>query len=290
MKRHNGLAGVITWLACMALSPSAQPAVMSTVSLGSLRAELTDLDLADGRAPSLSFSSRGLEDNLIYAEAIGAGSAYSDHFGSSLFEPAARGAVVGGVSAAASLRGRGAFEGSFMQAGGAALSPGSFYAGVLAPRAGERSNFTLSPNTRLVVSGLANAALQTSVGGSEWADVYVRLWLGGPGADGGSGFQGTTDEIHLLVGLDAAGQYGATGQADSVSDRLFSVSFANRTALPMDGNLEMFVAANGASAVLPAIPEPGTAWLLGAGLGVLAALRRRQSKPICPAARCSHRE
>ncbi len=275
MKRLNAMLGVIVVWAATGPGNPALAAAVSMVSFGNLRAELTDLDVADGVAPSLSFFSAGVFDNYVYAEVQGDSSVVSDHFGSTLFEPASRSAAAGAVSALASISGNGTLGGTFIQAAGMALGPGAFFSEVYVPLGEVPANFTLTPNTRLVVSGLVNASVQTTIGAGEAADAEVQLLLSGPSADGGPGFQNSFDEIGLALAPPAEGPGTPGGQSDALSDQLLSVSFVNATAAPMTGRLESLVFANGSSVVLPAIPEPGTAWLMLAGLlGLAMALRR----------------
>ncbi len=275
MKRLNAMLGVIGVLVAHGFGAPAQAAVISMVSFGSLRAELTDLDAADSVAPSLSFFSAGVFDNYVYAEVQGDTNAVNDHFGSTLFEPASRSAAAGAVSALATISGNGTLGGTFIQAAGMALGPGAYFSEVYVPLGEVPANFMLSPNTRLVISGLVNASVQTTIGAGEAADAAVQLLLSGPRADGGPGFQNSFDEIGLALAAPPEGPGTPGGQSDALSDQQLSVSFVNATAEPMAGRLESLVFANGSNVVLPAIPEPGTAWLMLAGLlGLAMALRR----------------
>lgn len=271
-------------------------AASSSARLWPLAIDLVDLDPDDGVTPSVTFWSRGPDPmwppiaNYGWARALQTASGgWAHDFQDSMpFTPGDAAAQAGWTVSYASLMvlssGDAAGAGLFAEGGASDfLRPedgayASFNAGVVALAGtdsfGNGAGFSLSANTRLVISGEARiegAATWTGhePGRDDQVSTSVRMEI--------KGLDGSQQAIEELAYADFATV--SRTSFDFSYSRTLQLSFENLTDAAVDGTLINRVYVEGTTYAMPSpVPEPGTLSLLAGGLAVIGCI-----------ARCRHR-
>jgi len=281
---HTAVACAMA-MAAVAAMP-AHATATSNASFGNLTITLTDLDLNDGVAPSLSFGpygkpyvavgTHGWGDDYISHEYSKAASTMGGTLSGQLTDPLSSAQVH--LAAANTVAG---FT-SMSTSGQAASTPdghGAYYGYASGSNPSARA-FTLSANTRLTISVAGALSTTTTIGYNLEAD------------------QGEYALASLLLGLTAYNQDGVEtvdsrfyemGSYFNVRDDgttmgehydwngLLSVEYSNLSAFAANGYLDTAVAISGLSAV-GAVPEPETWGMLLAGLALVGTVSRRRGQ------------
>jgi hypothetical protein len=279
--------------ACLTLAGApVWAAASSSATLGNVSITLIDLDTADGIAPSISF----LPGPQGYAGPLISGAAHSFSPGEEFnnFERAGTragaslsdGAHTALASSAASVTGAGTGTGigigfGAMSANGAALSAtdgyGRYESFATVPAAVTGQGFVLSANTmvRFSITGNAQAAYtlgyhaQSAEG--EYASGLLTLLVSGAAADGSGDLidaQRESAVVRSMIGHSAPGPDSASWSG------LLTASYSNLAAHSSLGNF--YAEASAAGFSVSAVPEPETAAMLLAGLGLVGAVARRR--------------
>ena len=264
MKKHAvaAIAGAI-------LGATATPTFASTAlaQLSNFQIQLVDLNLADGIAPTITF--QDLQGGPFVAAESGAPSdVVTDvNVGGVAFGAASSTSARGGASAYSWLSGD-----PFGTGAGATASASTSHAGVYGASTvwlGDGATyvpFTLSADTRLVITADASASAMSTFGGLQadtWASVFLKL-SDATGQDGLSEDRVSAEQ----VGAPASVPF-ATTDAHRIE-----ITFENLSGLSMDGIFSGSVDAY--SADLSPAPEPGGLALMLSGLGMLAWRGRRR--------------
>jgi hypothetical protein len=273
---------VFVLLASVSLSASADGT--AAVSFTGVHFQLIDLAPDDGIAPALTFSG----PNGGSQASAGASTDSEGAVGAHAFDP---------LSVTA-----GPLDGF----GGTAAISGDLFAGTLGMRAGGFSSstlvgsggggnavlyfdnvaglpnlpFTLSPHTRLVISGDATGTATASNDIGDYVSGEVFLGLTDSLADAIAGINTDDDIMVVAAGLDATGNPNL-GSAR----RELSVSFENAGDDPRTGLFTAAVYAG--SSTLSDVPEPASGVLMLAATALLGAMRRRSRGPAAARAQCT---
>ena len=264
------LSTLVAAFAALAVAP-VHAASFATASLSDLKITLFDLKPSDGITPGITFDLRA-NNASVFAE-DSANTRFSEAFGTGPFDLSV---ATPRSSASAAVAGRGPANVTSLTASGSALGPlapggsSSFSARAASPHLSSfaSSEFTLTANTRVKFSGLANLEAITTIGGDESAFASALLDAFGPGPDGrGSQFSNAF--------LDAEISGGAAGV--SLSSGLLTVRFDNQTGGDLAGRLSRDAFVIGSSSV---VPEPETYAMMVAGLGLLGFMLRRRTSAL----------
>jgi len=278
------IASAILVLSALTATP-AFAAGSASVSTGPLVVTLTDLDLTDGIAPSITFFQYGWEQSYVN---VGAGSHYHYVNGASGYAPISDSASDAGNSAAGSVVGDGTALGTTLTA--SSTSPDVYS---LAPSTSSNAyaystvygSFKLSGGTLAIFSINFTAASSgagyyrdavTSDPYGERAEAGASIQVYGRGAFGVDGSSQGSD-VDGGTFMDPPSSGPLTPYDRNVSQSL-KVTFLNLTKGELAGDLEIDAFANSDSTALPAVPEPGTSAMLLAGLAAIGfALRKKRA-------------
>ena len=274
-------------MACMvATSAPALADASSSATFGNLVITLTDLDASDGITPSFTFNVNG--PSFIDSRAEGFGDV-AESYQFQNYAPL-QGALFTGEthsawsSSAGSIMTANNVAGfSAMSAEGAAHSGLAGYGTYSAASIGAtpENTFTLSANTAITFSVLADMRARTSMGYNleadmaEYATAHALLNVGGM-VDGS--FVNDAQERFITAGFDVLDDNTTIGVSNSWSG-LLSASFANTGTTEASGFLQTFVIVDGYSSVwdgVTPVPEPATYAMLLGGLALLGAAGRRR--------------
>jgi hypothetical protein len=261
--RHHVLAPltVAILLAC------STGAIASTAdaSLSSFHIQLIDLDAADGIAPSITFQS--LQGGTFVAAESGTPAHFvtDAHAAGTAFGDAASTSTQGLASAFASLSGDPFGAGAAASATASSSLSGAYGAStVQLGDGGIYASFTLSPETRLVISGDASASAMSTIDdpfADTWASVFLKL-------------TDFTGQDHTSYGAAVAEQFSTLGAPPvaATDARHIEVSFDNLDAASADGIFFGSIDASASDVRPAAVPEPAGSTLALGGLGVLGLL------------------
>ena len=264
MKQH--LVATVVAVASIAGNGSA---IASTAqgSLANFQIQLVDLNASDGIAPSVQFENfQG--GTFVAAESGTTAHHLTDlHAGGSPFGDATSNSMQGAASGFAALSGSAFGAGADATARATASQPGTY--GASSVWLGDGNNyvsFTLSAETRLVISGDASATVMSTLAdpsADAWASVFLKL----------TDFTGVD---HASSGGAEAEQFSTEGgQPFPITDaRHVEISFENLDASSANGIF--FGSVDAATSSVSAVPEPsGMALFATAALGLLALRRKR---------------
>jgi hypothetical protein len=279
MKNHV-VATIAAAIALAAGGPAS--ASTATATLSSFQIRLIDLNTSDDITPSVVFQDfQG--GTFVAAESGTSADHLTDiHAGGSCFGEASSTAAQGVAASFAALSGD-AFGGSADVSGFASASlPGTYSASTV--WLGDGNNyvsFTLSADTRMVISGDASASVTNTFddpSANAFASVFLKL----------TDYTGVDNASY---GSAEAEQYGATGTpASPITDaRHIEISFENLDSASADG---IFFGSVDASASdlspMASVPEPSGIALALAGLGMLGLVRHRRHLAVGAQARSRH--
>ncbi|MEP6789938.1 MAG: PEP-CTERM sorting domain-containing protein [Ramlibacter sp.] len=266
MKHH-----VVAAIAAAALVAVASPALASTAdaTLSNFQIHLVDLNTSDGIAPSVVFQNfQG--GSFVAAESGTSTNHFTDvHAGGIPFGDAASTSVLGTASGEASLSGDPFGAGGTVRASATASQLGTFGASTV--WLGDGNNyvsFTLSADTRLVISGDASVSVMSTIddpSADAWASVFLKL----------------TD----YTGVDNASTGGAVAEQFSTfggtpfpttDARHVEISFDNLDTRSADGIF--FGSVDASTSSLSTVPEPAGLAMFGLAALGLVGLRRRQPR------------
>jgi hypothetical protein len=260
------LSALFAAVLSLAVAP-VQAVSSSSASLSDVAITLFDLNPADGITSGITFAGPG-GSAFVSAQSEG-DSQSSEATGAGPFDLSVSTTL---SSARATLTGTGPANVTSLTASGSAqgpLAPGSdsrFEAYVSAP---SFSSFTVTANTLVSFSALANLEATTTGGvGQEFVNAGAQMVAQGPGP-GGGGFQDSRDRL-------VASEFGPFNGSIKKAG-LLNVSFANLTGSAMVGEVHREVLVGGFSA---AVPEPETYAPMLAGLGLVAFMIRRRRGPV----------
>ncbi len=266
MQKH-----AVATIAVAILSTLASPTFASTAlaQLSDFQIQLIDLNSADAVGPSVTF--QNLQGGTFVAAESGTPSnVVTDvHAGGVPFGPANSTSTHGGGAAYSSLSGDPFGAGANATASASTGVSGAYGASTVWLGDGQvYVPFTLSADTRLVITANASASALSTLAGPDadtWASVFLKL-TDGTGQGGVS-----QDSV-------SAEQFGTTGASPNatIDAHRIEISFENLSSDSMDGIFSGSVDAY--SADLSPVPEPaGMALMLG-GLGMLAWRGRRRDR------------
>lgn len=274
-------------MACMAAA--AGPALAdasSSATFGNLVITLTDLDTGDGIAPSFSFNRNG--PSFIDSRTEGFGDV-AESYQFQNYAPQQGGLFTGETHSAWSsstgsiMTANNVAGFTWMSAQGAAHSGLAGYGTYSAASIGAtpENSFTLSANTAVTFSVMADMQTRTTMGYNleadmaEYATAHALLNVGGM-VDGT--FVNDAQERFIAAGFDVLDDNTTVGVSNGWSG-LLSASFANTGSAETSGFLQTFVIVDGYSAIwdgVTPVPEPGTYAMLLGGLALLGVAGRRR--------------
>ena len=266
MKHHAlaPLAAAILIACCSGASASTAEA-----SLSGLHIQLIDLDATDGIAPSITFQSlQG--GSFIAAESGTPANFLTDvHAGGAPFGSASSTSMQGLASAFAALSGDAYGTGAAASASASSSLFGAYGAStVQLGDGGIYSAFTLSPETRLVISGNASASVMSTIDDAHadtWASVFLKL----------TDFTGVDHQSYGAAEAEQFSTFGAT-PFTTTDARHIEVSFDNFATSAADGIFFGSVDAAASDLAPSSVPEPAGATLALAGLAVLGLRGRKR--------------
>lgn len=282
---------VMHTIAAACLAAAVGPAfasASSSATLGNLVITLTDLNPTDDISPWLSFNN--LSSASLLSETVGYGE-FNDGHVSIRYAPSQGGLVstqtaTDWSSSSASVlasSGLGGFTTLSAQghAGSGLDGYGSYRANASAASS-PFSAFTLSANTKVTFSVVADLKAQTTMGYNLEADMaedaYAVAVLGVWGDVNGI-FQIDSKQHDVVAGFDVRDDNTTVGVSDAWNGDI-EVSFFNYGAVDATGGFQTFVTAEGFSSVwdgVSPVPEPETYAMLLAGLALVGVARRRQA-------------
>lgn len=242
---------------------SSWAATTATGTLSTLGFELTDLDLDDGIAPSISFGN-GISWTLnVYSANQQSGVRENftivDHFG---FPPADLSASVGPATSFASVVGD-----PRQRTAGISTSIHADVAGFSTAAGSIFGQYVLSPNTRLTL--MADVALHGAIDDDRQEEAVASYSLVLRATIGGTSQVGEA-AIVKVIRKDAPG-----GSEAFLFEETMYVDLVNDTAQQVTGSLEAFIFAGGAGIPSP-VPEPAMWVMVLAGLAPLTVFGRRR--------------
>jgi hypothetical protein len=293
LKHLSIVAAVLALPAAPTLAASSSSALLEDFSI-----TLYDLDPTDGITPWITPTLSGRGSTVsVNAQDPNVGIDSLARWTQSAWGPLSIGTTVGFAQASASVSGSPEAGTGRLAASGAAqgVVPGTprydstSFSARAAPFEEYSSSFLLSPYTLAVFSATASVRAQTTVGydpatdGYEYASANVRLSVQGPAPGGGSsGGQSANDSRFVNASATEdydpeTGEFVWSGTTQVIEASPVAVSFTNYSGASLAGSLQAEAFVSGNSAVT-AVPEPGSALLLLAGLagiGQVVARRRR---------------
>ncbi len=257
----------------VALLSAAHATSTADTTLSDFHITLTDLDAADGIAPSLAFDPSSRSAATAAAVAFG-GSLFWQQLGASPFGPVSSSGAMHGIGGSASFAGDPFGAGATLSAHGEAVPGladgiGEDYVNTQTDGLTSISSFVLSPQTQVSFTGLESLAWNASdPRAAAYGEVQLLLfqWL-----------DGEQTSISMDDFLDGWGAGANAAQIGSES-RKVSVTFANATDAAVTVDYGVLVSARASEVDVPPTPmdEPGSAWLLLAGALPLAWRARRR--------------
>lgn len=272
----------------------------SSASLSNLQISLIDLDVNDGITPYITWIQS--EGNFYSQGVARLSDANVGSLGENQFNADgayATGNTAAGYSASftsASISGNGEFIGTSIEASGNSDDIGlsyESYASVGIQNYLNTATFSLSPNTRAIVSGAAGSSSDTTFSPTETnsANTYGRLYAYTSGGSFLTGIEFYSQSFQsgdpLYVGAvnyyysfyDYSTSFQDYSYDTSSFNRGFSLNIDNASSDELAGVLYGSVNAYGSSIAVAAVPEPEAYAMLLGGLGLVgfAARRRRQS-------------
>jgi hypothetical protein len=246
----------------------------ASATLSNFRIELIDLQPDDQIDPYVTF--QNFQGGTFVSAETGVMDAHGVfqrttdlHMGGSIFGAGLSASTMGSSTASASIAGSPLATGASVSASASSNLAGYYAASTVMLGDGTDSvSFTLSPETRMVISGDASATVSSTLD-DDYADAWASVFLSLTDYTGGG----------QLSFANATAEQGSThGNApfSSVDDRHLAVSFENGGSDAVDGIFFGSVDTSTSDIGPPsAVPEPATGALMLAAVGLLACMRRR---------------
>lgn len=276
-------AAALAALAAIAAAP-AHATASSSASFGNLTITLTDLDLNDGVAPSLSFGAygkpyvavgtHGWADDYISHEYAQTASTMGGALAGQLTDPLS--SAQANLAAANTVAGFTAMSTSG-QAASTSDGHGAYYGYASGSNPSARA-FTLSANTRLTVSVAGALSTTTTIGYNLEADqeeYALASLLLGLTAYNQAGVETVDAKSYEMGSYFNVRDDGTTIGEHYDWSGMLSVEYSNLSAAAVNGYLDTAVAVSGLSAV-SAVPEAQTWGMLLAGLALVGTASRRR--------------
>ena len=257
--------------ALLSISAGAEAQASASVTFSGFKFTLIDLDLTDGIDPSISFTGASSADANAYAGSVGA----SSHLDATTFAApvwatvpstptnSATAWMLGAAYAPSS--GATAHADAFNAASptGQSLATIRFKGPAVNP--GSAIDFVLSPHTEVLLTGTLDGSVSSDEFGNEaTASMFAEFDANTP--------QGWKQS---LVGWDVHTAGLARGTPYDMHHDI-SLSFVNDDSTDLHGNMNGSV-----NALVVSVPEPWTATMMLAGIGLLAARGRRWATRPC---------
>ena len=257
----------------------------ATATVGTLTYELIDLDPGDGQAPSVTFIGPNADfPSQISGFARGLPYDYLGHYsenGSSAYAGMARQTDFGASSTRVAITGGPSFDVLAVHSDTSVLMFQQKYNEVLGQGSTGSTRFVLAPMTGIRFSATSHLAATTVIGDggvvneAVLAASFLRMWTLNAGY-----YTADSNEQQAAIANNAIWHTDDMSERHQAMNRVnetaLSLEFSNYSPLSSSGNISFGAWTYGVTLV-PAVPEPAMAWCLGAGLALLALLRRRKS-------------
>jgi hypothetical protein len=256
-----------------ASSQSAHAVATATASISVVSWTLTDLNLADGITPSLTFTGAGTQS---YVYLVGTSSAINQYVPGAYQPTSASGSNVYGSGAASTSANGG--QATMTLKGSTALGTSVSEQAYAYPNF---SNFTLSANTLVSFTAAYSVAASTTVGylngNSESAQAYTTLSMNLSSSSGSDSNTASSSVFANQTYIPGTGLY--TGASFSRSGTM-ELLVANRSSAAATGSFYSYASVYGSTSLASPVPETSRGSLLALGLAALAVGRRRLSRPV----------